>query len=274
MSDAGSLSTSDTKALRLLDDYYASLLGCSPTDLRRPGWTTLRARAEGDPMALLFGMRALVSIVAPMAAPGESRVGEAAVAALAPEMRESVSALLRETPPDRFFAPETLAALDALVWARATEPLSAANEPDQTLWYVTRPRLRPWLNQWQEWIERLDESTESDPFAIALLARHGGGVFVVRQHGAIIAYTGLRAHSPQVWEALAPTLTSRAPAAIVENPADLLTALVARATRAALDGERQPICTTGPDDAMFERALTALGYLPYARACVYTTAMR
>ncbi len=274
MSDAGSLSSSDTKALRLLDDYYASLLGCAASDLRRPGWTTLRARAEGDPMALLFGMRALVSIVAPVAVPGEPQVGDAAVAALAPEMREPISALLRATPPDRFFAPDTLATLDALVWARATEPLAPASEPDQTLWYVTRPRLRPWLNQWQEWIERLDESTESDPFAIALLARHGGGVFVVRQRGAIIAYTGLRAHSPQVWEALAPTLTSRAPATIAEDPHDLLTALVARATRYALDGQRQPICTSGPDSAIFEHALTTLGYLPYARASIYTTAMR
>ena len=274
MSDAGSLSTSDTQALRLLDDYYASLLGCAASDLRRPGWTTLRARAEGDPMALLFGMRALLTIVAPVASLGTARVGDAGVAALAPEMRQPIGALLHATPPDRFFAPETLASLEALVWACATEPLSQASEPDQTLWYVTRPRLRPWLNQWNEWIERLDETIESDPFAIALLARHGGGVFVVRQRGAIIAYTGLRAHSPQVWEALAPTLTSRAPAAIAEHPDDLLTALVARATRYALEGQRQPICATGPDSASFERALTALGYQPYARASVYTTAMR
>jgi hypothetical protein len=274
MSDAGSLSTSDTQALRLLDDYYASLLGCSPRDLRRPGWTTLSARAEGDPMALLFGMRSLVTIVAPVATPGELRVGASAVAALAPEMREPVGALLRATPPQHFFAPETLATLDALIWSQASEPLAPSSEPDLTLWYITRPRLQPRLTQWQEWIERLDETIESDPFAIALLARHGGGVFVVRQRGAIIAYSGLRAHSPQVWEVLEPTLTSRAPATLAARPDDLLAALVSRATRFALDDQRQPVCATGPDAALLERALTTLGYLPYARSSVYTTAMR
>lgn len=274
MSDAGSLSTSDTQALRQLDDYYASLLGCSPADLRRPGWTSLRARAEGDPMALLFGMRSLVNIVAPVAAPGEWRVGDAGVAALAPEMREPVLALLHETPPHQFFTPETLTLLDALVYSRATEPLAPSSESNQTLWYITRPRLQPHLTPWQEWIERLDETVESDPFAIALLARHGGGVFVVRQQRAIIAYIGLRAHSPQVWEMLAPTLTSRAPASVAARPDDLLIALAARATRFALDGSRQPVCATGPDAAPLGRALTRLGYLPYARSSVYISAMR
>jgi hypothetical protein len=274
MSDAGSLSTSDTQALRLLDDYYASLLGCSPRDLRRSGWTSLRARAEGDPMALLFGMRSLVNIVAPVAAPGAVHVGDAGVAALAPEVREPIGALLRATPPPHFFAPESLALLDALVSSWATEPLAPSSEPNLTLWYITRPRVHPWLTPWQEWIERLDETVEIDPFAIALLARHGGGVFVVRQRGAIIAYIGLRAHSPQVWELLEPTLTSRAPAAVSERPEELLVALVGRATRFALDGRRQPVCATTPGATLLEHALTTLGYLPYARSSVYTTAMR
>ncbi len=282
MSDAESLATSDVQALRLLDDYYASSLGCSVRDLRRPGWTTLPARAEGDPMALLFGMRSLVNIVAPVSAPApalggasdELRVGDAAVAALAPELRAPVGALLRATPPERFFAPESLAALDALIWSRATEPLAPSSEPDLTLWYITRPRLQPRLTQWQEWIERLDETVESDPFAIALLSRHGGSVFVVRQRGAIIAYIGLRAQSPQVWEMLAPTLTSRAPAALAERPDDLLTALALRATRFALDDQRQLVCATRPEGAALERALITLGYRPYARSSVYTTAMR
>lgn len=274
MSDADALASSDAQALRLLDEYYASLLGCSPSDLRRPGWTTLRARAESDPMALLFGMRSLVNIIAPVAAPGLKHVGEAAVAALAPEMREPVRALLRSTPPQRFFAPETLATLDALIWSRTAEPLAPSCQADLMLWYITRSRLQTRLSQWQEWIERLDETTESDPFAIALLARHGGGVFVVRQRNAIIAYIGLRAHSPQVWELLEPTLTSRATASVAEHPDDLLNALVARATRYALDGQRQPVCATGPDAALLTRALISLGYQPYARSSVYTTAMR
>jgi hypothetical protein len=274
MSDAGSLSTSDTQALRLLDDYYASLLGCSPNDLRRPGWTTLRARAESDPMALLFGMRMLVNIVTPMAAPGDSRVGDAGVAALAPEMRESVGELLRATAPQRFYSSASLAALDTLVCSQATEPLAPTCEPDLTLWYVTRPRLRPQLSQWLEWIERLDETIESDPFAISLLARYGGGVFVIRQRNAIIAYMGLRAHSPHVWELLEPTLTSRAPASLADQPEDALAALVLRATRYALDDQRQPVCATGPGATLLERALIALGYQRYARSSVYTTAMR
>lgn len=274
MSDTGSLSTSDAQALLLLDDYFASLLGCSPNDLRRSGWTSLRARTEGDPMALLFGMRTLAHIIAPVAAPGDPQVGAAAVAALAPEMRAAVGALLRATPPERFFAPESLATLDALVSAQTYEPLAPSCEPHLTLWYITRPRLRPHLTPWQEWIERLDETTESDPFAIALLARHGGGVFVVRERGVIIAYVGLRAQSPHVWELLEPTLTSRAPTALAARPDDLLTALVARATRFALDGGRQPVCAASASAARLERALTALGYLPYAHSSVYTTAMR
>lgn len=274
MSDAGSLSASDAQALRLLDDYYASLLGCSASDLRRPGWTIVRARAESDPMALLFGMRSLVNILAPVASPGESRVGRAAVAALAPELRAGAAALLRAVPPQRFFAPELLAELDSLVLAQVNEPLAPSSEPDQTLWYVTRPRLQPRLSHWQEWIEQLDESTENDPFAIALLARHGGGIFVVRQRGAIIAYIGLRAHSPHVWEMQEPMLTSRAPASVAARPEELLTALVTRASRYALDGHRQPVCATGPDATVLERALTLLGYQPYARSSVYTTAAR
>ncbi len=272
MADGGSLSIDDAQALHLLDDYYASLLGCSPSDLRRPGWTNLRARAEGDPMALLFGMRTLAHIIAPVEAPGTLRVGRAGVAALSPEIREPIVALLREIPPRSFFSAESLALLNSLVLSQAPEPLSPASEADMTLWYITRSRMRQRLTPWQEWIERLDETVESDPFAIALLARHGGGVFVVRQRGAIIAYIGLRAQSPQVWEALEPKLTSRAPASVAAHPEDLMTALLMRATRYALEDHRQLVCATGPDATLFVRSLTLLGYLPYARASVYTTA--
>lgn len=274
MSDTGSLSTSDARAMLLLDDYFASLLGCPPSDLRRTGWTSLRARAEGDPMALLFGMRTLAHIIAPVAAPGEQRAGDAAVAALAPEVRAAVGALLQATPPAQFYAPGPLASLDALISAQASEPLAPSSDAHLTLWYITRPRLKLHLTQWQEWIEQLDETTESDLFAIALLARHGGGVFVVRQHGVIIAYVGLRAQSPHVWELLEPTLSSRAPAALAAHPDDLLTALVARATRYALEGNRQPVIATSAGSARLEAALGRLGYLPYAHASVYTTAHR
>lgn len=274
MSDAESRATSDTQALRLLDDYHASLLGCPPADLRRPGWTTVRARSEGDPMALLFGMRSLVNIIAPVAAPGDGAAGPAAVAALAPEMREPVAELLRAIPPEHFFTPAPLKALREIVWTHTREPLSPASEARLALWYVTRGRYQAQITQWMEWIERLDEATENDPFAIALLARHGGGVFVVRERGAIIAYIGLRAHSPHVWEILEPALTGRASAAVAEEPRGLVTALVARATRFALEDGRQPLCAAGPSATLWRRALMESGYRPYANASVFTTAMR
>ncbi len=278
MSDTDSLSASDAQALHALDEYYASLLGCATSDLRRPGWTTVRARAESDPMALLFGLRMLITIIAPVTAPGSFRVGEAGVAALAPELRESASALLRATPPQRLYAPNSLASLDALnalVSARTPEPLESSDEADLTLWYVTRPRWRPRPSRWQEWIEQLDASTEDDPFAISLLARYGGGSCVVRDSGVIVAHIGLRAHSPHVWELLKPSLTNAALIMSDDHPDDLVATLIACATRFVLNDGRQPVCTTARGSPpMYERALTLLGYQPYARSSVYTSAMR
>jgi hypothetical protein len=274
MSDTGSLSTSDAEALRLLDEFYASWLGCSVRDLRRPGWTTIIKDADEDPMALLFGARTLAHIVAPVATPGVSESGDAGVAALAPELREPLGALLRATPPQDLYRPDPLDSLDTLIRANVTDPLAASCERGMTLWYVTRERWKPRFSQWQEWIEQLDPSAESDAQAIALLARHGGGVFVVRQRGAIIAHIGLRAHSPQVWEALAPTLTSQALQAAEMETDGILTALVMRATRFMFGDGRQPFCATCADDAPLRRALRSLGYQQYARATLYTTAMR
>lgn len=274
MSDTDSLSTSDAEALRLLDEFYASWLGCSVRDLRRPGWTTIVKDAVDDPMALLFGARTLAHIIAPVASPGVSETGEAGVATLAPELREPLGALLRATPPQDLYRPGPLDTLDTLIRTEANDPLAPSCERALTLWYVTRERWQPRFNQWQEWIEQLDPGAETDAQAIALLARHGGGVFVVRRQGAIIAHIGLRAHSPQVWEALAPTLTPQALEATEMAPAGLVTALLMRATRHMFGDGRQPLCATRADDPILRAALRSLGYQPYARATVYTTAMR
>ncbi|MDE3230570.1 MAG: hypothetical protein KGO05_11885 [Chloroflexota bacterium] len=273
MSDTDSLSTSDAEALRLLDEFYASWLGCSVRDLRRPGWTTIIKDAEDDPMTLLFGARTLAHIIAPVASPGVSESGEAGVATLAPELRESLGALLRLTPPQDFYHPGPLDAFDTLIRAQASDTLAASSEGALTLWYVTRERWQPRYTQWQEWVEQLDPSAETDAQAIALLARHGGGVFVVRRQGAIIAHIGLRAHSPQVWEALAPALTPQALAAAEMAPVGLVTALLMRATRHMFRDGRQPLCATRADDTTLRTALRSLGYQPYARATIYTTAM-
>lgn len=274
MSDTGSLSTSDAEALRLLDEFYASWLGCSVRDLRRPGWTTIIKDAEEDPMALLFGARTLAHIVAPVLAPGVSEAGDAGVAALAPELREPLGALLRATPPHDLYRPDPLDALDTLIRAHVSDPLAPACERGMTLWYVTRERWKPRFSQWQEWIEQLDPGAESDPQAIALLARHGGGVFVVRQRGAIIAHIGLRAHSPQVWEALTPALTPQALQAAEMATDGILTALLMRATRFMFSDSRQPLCATRANDTRLRHVLRSLGYQQYARATVYTTTMR
>lgn len=273
MSDTGSLSMSDAKALRLLDEFYASWLGCSVRDLRRPGWTTIIKDAEEDPMALLFGARTLAHIVAPVVTPGVSETGDAGVAALAPELREPLGALLRATPPPELYRPDPLDKLDTLIRAHVTDPLATTSERAMTLWYVTRERWKPRFSQWQEWIEQLDPSAESDPQAIALLARHGGGVFVVRQRGDIIAHIGLRAHSPQVWEALTPSLTPQALQAAEMATDGILTALLMRATRFMFSDGRQPLCATRADDTRLRHALRSLGYQQYARATLYTTAM-
>jgi hypothetical protein len=60
-----------------------------------------------------------------------------------------------------------------------------------------------------------------------------------------------------------------APDWVVKRPDELFIALVARATRAALDEGRIPICMTGPRASKLRRSLAAAGYRRYARASVY-----
>jgi hypothetical protein len=273
MNEFGSQAKHDIEALSLVDAYYASVLACETSDLRASGWTRLSAPPEDDPASLLFGMRQVVYLLSPLREGGRA-VGPAGVASLAEELCEPIGHLLDEAEPDEFFQPRRLLKLHSLVRDHLAQPLAPGCEPRLCIRYAARTCFRPYLGQWVEWIERIDESSESEPFALALLARHGGGVFVVRREGAIIAYIGLRAYSSRVWELAEPRLTKHAHASLAACPEELFTALVARATRAALDMGQIPVCMIGPRMAQARRALESAGYLPYARASIYATVTR
>lgn len=285
----------DRRALRTLDAFYGLTLGCAAADLRRPGWTLLAARAEGDPMAmeLLFGVRSLAHIIVtafpliapvyspierpntgPLLATNAAPLGSAApeqrplagVAALAPDLRAPLDALLATYPPERLYTPQALNALDAIVRATIAEQLAPTSAAHLRILYTTHNRFTPQVSQWQDWIEPLDEASELDPYALSLLARLGKGVFVVRRAGQIAAYTGLRAQSPQVWEVQAPVVADEL------RDAGLEQALLARATRMALAAHSVPIFTPRADDADALRIADALGYRFYGDATLYTTA--
>lgn len=291
--------TRDRRALRTLDAYYSLTLGCASSDLRRPGWTLLAARAEGDPMAmeLLFGVRSLAHIIvtafplispvfsptqrpttgpllaataAPLArsdgAPPPEQPPLAGVAALAPDLRSPLDALLSAYPPERLYSPQAVNALDAIVRATIAEPLAPASAAHLRILYTTPARFTPQVSQWQDWIEPLDEASEMDPYALSLLARLGKGVFVVRRAGRIVAYSGLRALSPQVWEVQEPVVPDEL------RDAGLEQALLARATRVALAARSVPIFTSRAADADAARIAAALGYRFYGDATLYTTA--
>lgn len=273
MNEFESQAKHDIEALSFIDAYYASVLACKASDLRAPGWTRLTAAPEDDPASLLFGMRQVAYLLAPLR-DCLGAVGPAGIASVAEELREPIWRLLDEAEPDEFFQSSRLLKLHSVVRGRVTQPLGPGCEPRLCIRYAARASFRPYLGQWVEWIEPLDESTESEPFALALLARHGGGVFVVRHEGAIISYVGLRAYSSRVWELAEPRLTKHAPASLAACPEELFTALIARATRAALDMGQIPVCMTGPRMAQARHALESVGYLPYARASIYATVTR
>ena len=268
MSDVERGSQDELRALRALDSYYGMSLGCAVTDLRRSGWTFLSARAEGDPMALLFGQRSLVHLLAPTPlgyAPLSNRPG---VASLAPELRDSLRRLLLILTPERLYTPDGLRMVDALVRAHTPEPLSPTSAAHLCVRYTTSASFKPTLSQWQEWIEPLDETSEMDRAALLLLARFGGGVFVVRQGGRILAHVGVRSHSPHIAEAILSDDPSGA------QRSGLAQALLARATRAILATKRIPIVTYPAHDRQSHQLTTVLGYRSYADATVYMSHMQ
>ena len=319
MADAQRGPLDDRRAHRTLDTYYGMALGCVTSDLRRPGWTFLPTRTESDPMALLFGQRTLAHLVAPVlsATPtafAARQVGEASggastgsvfarggVAALAPDLRAGLQRILLAAPPERLYTPAGVRALDALVRSVIPTPFASGSAAHLCVTYCSRGAFQPYLSAWLDWIEPLDEASEMDPQALRLLARFSGGVFVVRHKGAILAYAGLRAHTPHVWEIflsdpsgpadpaplndlresppsspsplptpsnalpVAPDVPSSAPFVT----ADLRRALLARATRAVFAAHRIPIFTYAAADTASRRPAADLGYHLYADASLY-----
>jgi hypothetical protein len=221
-------------------------------------------------MSLLFGMRQEVYLLAPIHN-DSNRVGPAGVALLASELYGDVEKFLIDTMPNKLFQPKPLSRLDKLIRDSVKRPLAPGCEPNLQVFYRALEDYRPYLGPWIELIERLDESTDTDPHALALLARHSGGVFVVRHHGSIIAYTGLRAYSPFVWELTPPRLTASAHAHRVKRTDELFSALIACATRAAIKEGHIPLCTISPREAKLRNALVASGYRHYANASAYAT---
>lgn len=270
MSDYERAMIDEQHALATLDVHYGMLLGCPALDLRRPGWTILIARPEGDPSDMLFGQRTLVNIVAPVpdttrgATPDASRAG---VAVVTPELRAPLAALLRTLTPELLFAPRGRNLLDALVRREVRGEVTGADAAHLHLRYTFAGSFRPYLGQWLEWIEPLDEAREMEPVALGLLARFGRGVFVVRQGGEVVSYAGIRQHSPHVWEVGARTGIEAL------RGHELGRAVVSRATRAVLAEGRLPLTTHTASSHAAARVADVLGYRLYGDAIIYSNAL-
>lgn len=251
----------DIRAVRTLDVYYGLELGCSSLDLHRSGWTLLPAATECDPMTLLFGQRPLVHLVAPVQQDGGPILG--GVAALAPELRPAVAALLRAEAPSALFTPDGLLALDSLLHSTMRESVTPLREARLRIAYATPSSFHPYIGQWQEWLEPLDEMEETDLTALGLLARYSGGVYAIRQQGHILAFSGIRPHSPHVSEACLHTKIE------VQPHDDLGRAVLARATRAILASGRLPLFRCRAANTLDWQIAESVGFRPYAEALTY-----
>ncbi|GEM_PF-748579 len=272
----------DEHAVAALDVHFSMTLGCTVADLRRPGWTIVSTRDDGDPMALLFGQRTLLSLLAPAprtsdetdiseepAVLGQAekpgKTPRAGVALIAPELRAPVTALLRTMPPETLFTADGLSMLHQLLDDLALEPALVGDEAHMRVCYVARAGYTPYQGQWQEWIEPLDESSELEPLALGLLARYSGGVYVVRNAGTIATYAGIRTHSPYVAEINVQT------AAEELRGHALGRAVVSRATKAIFAGGRVPLYRYHASNTGAAHIAAALGYRFYADAVTYIT---
>jgi RimJ/RimL family protein N-acetyltransferase len=238
------------------------LLGCSASDLQRPGWTIVATRNESDPTALLFEQRPLLSLVAPRRRTSQSGA-RAGVVAVVPELRGALTALLRDISPSALFTSDGLRALDDEVARLVPNRLTPPQEAHICIAYATRTGFQPYQGQWQEWIEPLDEAAETEPMALGLLARYGGGVYVVRQGATIISFAGIRQHSPSVAE-----IGVRTDAEVWRGHR-LARAVVSRATRAVFTTERLPLYRYHAGNTASERVCLALGYRLYADSLAY-----
>ena len=260
------VATENLRALTHLDVYFAMALGCSVGDLRRGGWICPAPRGDVDPMALLFGRRALVYIVSPLPErAGDPRSG---VAMVAPEMRPTICDMLGDFTPETLFSPDGRQVIDAAVRASVGvgETRVAGDDGHLVVRYVTRSRFTPYVGHLQEWTEALDESAEMDPLALSLLARHSGGVHVIRERGAIASFAGIRTDSPHVSDLTVSTVNERL------RGQGLARAVASAATRAVLKGDRVPLYRHTHDDATAERVARSLGYGHYGDAMMYFTA--
>lgn len=251
----------DLRAVRTLDVFYGMELGCSSLDLHRSGWTLLPAATDCDPMALLFGQRPLLHLVAPVAPDGTA--AEGGVAAIAPELWPHVAPLLRRLVPTQLFTPDGLRTLDALLRSSVSGAVTPLHEAHLRIAYATASGFRPYIGQWQEWIEPLDETEEADLMALGLLARYSGGVYVIRQQGAIASFSGIRPHSPHVSEVGVRTGIE----ALRRH--GLGRAVLSRSTRAILASGRLPLYRCRAASVAGLRIAETLGYRPYAGVLAY-----
>lgn len=256
----------DERALHTLDVHFAMALGCSEADLRRPGWTIVNARDEGDPMALLFGRRTLLSLLVPCSVDGLPERG--GVARVAPELRERVAELLRELPPSAACQPDALLLLDSLARHVTAECAPASHEAHTHIRYATASGFMPYVGPWLDWIEPLDESAELEAGALNLLAQHGAGVWVVRSQGTVISFAGIRALSPHVSD-----VTVRTDATAYRGHG-LARAVTSRATRAVLSGGRLPLFRHAASQTDAAHVAESLGYRRYADAIEYVAPAR
>lgn len=253
----------ERQACALLDGHHGRLLGCPASDLRRAGWSIITAGEDADPTALLFGRRTLLRLVAPAA--HEAGVARAGAVTVVPELRRPVAALLSALPPEDLFTPEGLAAVDAHLRGLAAAELTPLPLAHQQICYCYSGAFQRYLGPWLDWIEPLDEAREVDPMALSLLARYGRGVYVIRQMGAIVAWAGVRAPSPHVWE-----VEARTEVAALRGRG-LGQAVAARATRAVLAAGRLPISIHTAHQRGAPALGSALGYRLYANALHYMT---
>jgi predicted GNAT family acetyltransferase len=260
------VTTENLRALATLDVYFGMALGCAVGDLRRPGWTFLTTRRDVDPMALLFGRRALAYVVSP--APESAAQPRGGVALVAPELRVAVATLLRLITPAELFTPAGRDAFDTLVRSATTGRIASADAGHMALRYTTRSRFTPYVGHLQEWTEALDESAEMEPLALSLLARHSGGVYVIREHGAIASFAGVRSDSPHVSEVSPQTVVERL------RGQGLARAVTSSATRAILAVDRIPLLRHAAGHVPSERLAVALGYRQYGDAITYFTESR
>lgn len=265
MPQYGPTTADDARALATLDVHYAMLLGCTPGDLRRSGWTVISASAESDPSTLLFGQRPLLRLISPSApdAPDAPAGARGGVVGVVPELRPHVAALLRTRTPGELFTDEGLGALDALVREVKPALVTQPGEAHTRLRYATEAGLRAYAGPLQEWIEPLDEGAEMEPQALGLLARFAGGVYVIRQRDTIAAYAGIRPLSPHICE-----LSVRTDVVELRGKG-LGRAVASRATRAVLASRRVPLYRHAARDAAAERVADVLGYRPYGDMIAY-----